>query len=346
LGVEHRSLERMPDLYVIIMAGGASSRFWPLSGDAHPKYLLKPDGDTTLIESAWRRATMCTDAARVLVVTGGVQAHLVREALPGLDPSNLCVEPARRDTAAAIALGCRRVRELDAGADVLVMPADTLLEPPGALADGVKDARSREGFADHVHVFGVTPAYPEGGFGYIEPGDTVGGAICAVKTFKEKPGKEVAAAFMQQGMLWNIGCFLFNLPTFDEALHRHLPQHSARLLKTADKPSESDYTQLDSISIDYGLIEKLEHLRVVRLQAEFDDIGTWDALLARLEKSGRTAQEAFSIGGQDNHAAGEATTVAVVGESNLLVVVSEGKVLVLKKGHGQEVKRVSREPRL
>ena len=335
----------MRNLYTIIMAGGASSRFWPLSGDAHPKYLLKPDGDTTLIESAWQRALQCTVASRVLVVTGGAQAHLVREALPGLESPNLCVEPARRDTAAAIALGCRRVRELDPGADVLVMPADTLLEPAAALAEGVRDARSQPGFTDFVHVFGVVPAFAEGGFGYIDPGKQVGGSVHAVQGFKEKPGVEQAAEFVKQGMLWNIGCFLFSLKSFDNALHQHLPQHSKRLLKVASAPTENDYTQLESISIDYGLIEKLDNLRVIKLQAEFDDIGTWDALLKRLERAGRTPQQAISIGGQNNHAAGDATTVAVVGESDLLVVISEGKVLVLKRGHGQDVKRVGKEPR-
>lgn len=334
----------MPDLYAIIMAGGASSRFWPLSGDAHPKYLLKPDGDHTLIESAWQRARQCTEASRILVVTGGAQAHLIREALPDLDASNLCVEPARRDTAAAIALGCKRVHALDPDADVLVLPADTLLEPAEALKDGVSAAREQADYRETIHVFGVTPARPEGGFGYILPGVSIADGVLNVKGFVEKPGAEQAADFAGKGYLWNIGCFLFSLATFDRELHNHLPQHSSRLrLATPEQPTEADYEKLNAISIDFGLIEKVDNLRVVKLDAEFDDIGTWDALLARLEQSGRTAQQAIGVSGQNNHAAGEATTVAVVGESNLLVVVSDGKVLVLKKGHGQDVKKIQRD---
>ncbi|MBZ0137808.1 MAG: NTP transferase domain-containing protein [Planctomycetes bacterium] len=332
----------MPDLYVIILAGGASSRFWPLSGDAHPKYLLKPDGDHTLIESAWQRACLCTDPSRVIVVTGGAQAHLIREALPDLDASNLCVEPARRDTAAAIALGCKRVHALDAHADVLVLPADTLLEPAESLHDGVKLARSQPDYRDAIHVFGVNPARAEGGFGYIEPGEQLAEGVISVQGFTEKPGSVQAAKFAEMGYLWNIGCFLFSLQTFDRELHKHLPQHSSRLRPvTPDQPTEAEYEQLDAVSIDFGLIEKVDNLRAIKLDAAFDDIGTWDALIARLEKSGRTPQEAISISGQGNCAAGEATAVAVVGESNLLVVVSEGKVLVLKRGHGQDVKGVA-----
>jgi mannose-1-phosphate guanylyltransferase len=328
----------MANLFAIILAGGASSRFWPLSGDEHPKYLLRPDGERTLLELAWARAALCT--SRIVVVTSGPQAHLLREALPDLDASMLCVEPARRDTAAAIALGCKRVFALDPDADVLVLPADTLLEPPNALADGVKLARAQAGYRDAIHVFGVNPARAEGGFGYIDPGDQIAPGVVKVRGFKEKPGREQAAEFSKRGYLWNIGCFLFSLATFDRELRKHLPAHSTRLRPVVPgEPTEADYEVLDSISIDFGLIEKVENLRAVKLDAEFDDIGTWDALLNRLEKAGQQPAQAISVEGTANFAAGEAT-VAVVGESNLLVVVSNGKVLVLKRGHGQDVKKV------
>jgi mannose-1-phosphate guanylyltransferase len=329
----------MAELYAMILAGGASSRFWPLSGDEHPKYLLKPGGVHSLLELAWRRARLCTP--NIIVVTSAAQAHIVCEALPELDASMLCVEPARRDTAAAIALGCKRVFVLDPDADVLVLPADTLLEPPAALAEGVRLARAQQGYRDAIHVFGVNPARAEGGFGYIEPGEQVAPGVVNVRGFKEKPGPAQAADFAKRGFLWNIGCFLFSLATFDRELRKHLPKHSTRLRPVVmGEPTEADYEVLDSISIDFGLIEKVDNLRAVKLDAEFDDIGAWDALLARVEKAGGSIQQAISIAGSNNYAAGDASQVAVVGESNLLVVVSNGKVLVLKRGHGQDVKRI------
>ena len=331
----------MPNLYAIILAGGASARFWPLSGDDNPKYLLKPDGDHTLLDLAWQRATQCTDASKVIVVTTAPQAHLIREALPGLESSNLCVEPARRDTAAAVTLGCKRVHALDADADVLVLPADTLLEPADALCDGVKSARETDAYREAIHVFGVKPASAHPGFGYIQPGGSLGHGVHKVSGFKEKPGVEQATEMLTQGYLWNIGCFLFALETYQRELHAHLPQHSSRLKPAEpEQVSEQDYAELESISIDFGLIEKSSNLRVVKLEAEFDDVGSWDALLNRLEKSGRPPEQAITIGGAGNVAAGDAAQVAVVGESNLLVVISNGKVLVLKRGHAQDVKKL------
>ncbi|MCC6464411.1 MAG: mannose-1-phosphate guanylyltransferase [Planctomycetes bacterium] len=330
-------------LYAIILAGGASSRFWPLSGDDHPKYLLRADGRHTLLELAWQRACACTDAGRVLVVTGAAQQSLVTRALPALPTANLCVEPARRDTAAAIALGCGAVARRDPQADVLVLPADTLLQPAQALTAAVEHARGAPGFAEAIHVFGVRAPRPETAFGYIEPGVPVAPGVRLVARFREKPGAAQAQEYWNAGFLWNIGCFLFSLPAFDRELARHLPQHSARLrlVRTA-APVAEDYAALDPVSIDYGLIEKVASLRVCELQAEFDDIGTWDALVTRLEALGVPPAQALSAGGEGNYAMGEPATVAVVGESGLLVVRQGDKVLVLKRGHGQLVREVAR----
>ncbi|MBX3459583.1 MAG: NTP transferase domain-containing protein [Planctomycetes bacterium] len=317
-------------VYALILAGGASSRFWPASGDEHPKYLLRV-GEYTLLELAWQRALATTDAERVYLVTGAMQAHLFPEALPGLPRANLVIEPARRDTAAAIALGVRRIAAIDPEAWVMVLPADQLIEPVDALAAGVKRARAAQDAREHIHVFGIQPARPEGGFGYIQPGPQVAPGVRAVSSFREKPGAD-ADSMVQQGWLWNAGCFLFNVPAFEAELQRHMPAHSARLAGTG--VSESDYEGLESVSIDYGLIEKAQNLRVVELAAEFDDIGTWDALFKRLPQQGSEVQ---TVGGANNRGFG--AEIVVVGESNLYVVVSDGKVLVLKQGHGHEVKK-------
>lgn len=327
----------MPSLFAIILAGGASSRFWPLSGDEHPKYLLRPDGKRTLIELAFERALACTDATRILVVTSAAQADGVRTALPRLPAENVCVEPARRDTAAAIGLGCKAVAARDPDADVLVLPADTLIEPGSAFAAAVKAARAAPGAGDAIHVFGVRPTEPQGGYGYIERGEALSSGVYSVRSFLEKPG-ESARELIARGFLWNVGCFLFRLAAFDREMASHLPAHSQRLHPSQPgSVAAQDYRDLPSISIDYGLIEKARNLRMAVVDATFDDIGTWDALL----RAGAAGQGNLISTGSGNVAIAPGHTVAVVSAEDLLVVADGNRILVMRKGAGQQVKQVA-----
>lgn len=328
----------MANLHALILAGGASSRFWPLSGDQHPKYLLRVNGSRRLIELAYTRAAACVPAGNIHVVTTRAQADGVRSALPDLPAGNLCIEPARRDTAAVIALGCKAIATREPGADVLVLPADTMVEPASALVAALNAARSAPGFESAIHVFGVPAARPEGGFGYIDRGKQVVPGVFGVNSFVEKPGDR-AAAIVAKGFLWNIGCFLFRLTTFDRELATHMPELRKHIAPT--KPgtvSTKDYEGLPSVSIDYGLIEKTTNLRVALVNATFDDVGTWDTLL-RTGASG--SGTLVSVGGANNTAVAPGRTVAVVGESDLLVVADGDRILVMKRGAGQQVKQAA-----
>lgn len=335
----------MADLYALILAGGASSRFWPLCGDEHPKYLFKPDGERSLLQLAYLRALACTDADRIFIVTGAAQARRIAQTLPELPADSLLVEPARRDTAAAIALGVREIGRRDPSAHLLVLPSDQLLEPHQALHQGIAAARARNDFEEFIHLFAVTPTRPEGGFGYIEAGEEVAPGLRTVLSFREKPGEEAARRLLEnRRYLWNAGCFLFDIRAFDRELARHLPSHSSRLRPVGDGMMDpAAYEQLEPISLDFGLLERCKALRAIALAADFDDIGTWDALLARLEMAGKPPRAALSVGGSRNNVVAESgELVGIVGDSDLLVVVSGKRVLVLKKGAGQGVKQIAR----
>lgn len=335
----------MAELFALILAGGASSRFWPLCGDEHPKYLLKPDGEHSLLHLAHARALACTEASRVLVVTTASQARRVAAALPALPAKNLLVEPARRDTAAAITLGVREIERRAKDAHILVLPSDQIIEPDAALAEGVARARARGDFGEFIHVFAIAPRRAEGSFGYIETGDEITNRLHTVRAFREKPGDEGARRLLENRRnFWNAGCFLFALPAFDRELNRHLPSHSSRLRPAGDGMIDpAIYQELEPVSIDFGMMERCTALRAILIDADFDDIGTWDALLARLEKAGRPPRAALSVGGSRNNVVAEGgELVAVAGDSDLLVVVSGKRVLVLKKGAGQSVKEIAR----
>ncbi len=254
----------------LILAGGASSRLWPLDGDRQPKFLLPVDGRTLLDHAAARAREVSDD---LFIVTGEAQADLVRAAYPDLPNNRIIVEPARRDTAAAVVTGARAIEAVDPNSGVLVMPADVLITPTDALAKGVETAAQQGDWRDWIHVFAVEPARAEGGFGYIET--VTDEAVSDVAQFHEKPGTDKAQEYVERGFLWNVGCFYFALAAFFEQAERHLPTHSTRLRALANV---EDYSSVESISIDFGLIEKADNLRSVRLGARFDDLGTWNAL--------------------------------------------------------------------
>ncbi|MCC6573094.1 MAG: mannose-1-phosphate guanylyltransferase [Planctomycetes bacterium] len=332
------------NLYAVILAGGASSRFWPLSGDEHPKYLLKPDGKRTLLEHAFERAKACTSPDRILVVTNPAQVRRVAETLPDLLAENLCIEPARRDTAAAIALSCRVLASRDPNAQVLVLPADQIIEPVSALAEAVRKAREQKDFGEYLHVFGIKPRRAEAGYGYIKADQCFSPGLCRVVGFREKPDAATAQRYASDGLhYWNAGCLLFAISAFERELASHMPSHSRRLHPAEGEVDQAAYKDLEAVSIDYGVLEKTKALRMIQLEAEFDDIGTWDALLARLEKLGVPPRAAFSVaGGSGNLVIGGGELVGVAGLSDVLVVIEGKKVLVLKRGSGQAVKEIAR----
>lgn len=331
------------NLYAVILAGGASSRFWPLSGDEHPKYLIKPDGKRTLLELAFERARACISPDRILVVTNPAQVRRIADTLPDLLADNLCIEPARRDTAAAIALACRVLAARQPDAHVLVLPADQIIEPAQALAEAVGKAREQKDFGEYLHVFGIKPQRPESGYGYIKADQCFQPGLCRVLGFREKPDESTARRYASDGLhYWNAGCLLFAAATFDRELARYMPTHSRRLKAADGDVDPAAYLDLEAVSIDYGVLEKTKALRMVQLQADFDDIGTWDSLLARLEKAGTPPRTAFSAGGSGNLAIGNGEVVGVAGLSDVLVVVGGRNVLVLARGAGQQVKEIAR----
>jgi mannose-1-phosphate guanylyltransferase len=203
----------------------------------------------------------------------------------------------------------------------------------------VTAARNTPGAGEAIHVFGVAPTEPNGGFGYIERGDSLGDGVFVVRRFVEKPGDN-APDLIVRGFLWNTGCFLFRLETMAREMASHLPAHSNRLRPAhGGTVTPEDYRDLPAISIDYGVIEKARNLRVVVMQARFDDIGTWDALL----RAGAAVQGHLISIGNGNVAIAPGRTVAVVGADDLLVVAEGNRILVMRKGAGQQVKQVAQK---
>ncbi|MCA8939173.1 MAG: NTP transferase domain-containing protein [Planctomycetes bacterium] len=202
--------------YSVIMAGGASSRFWPFDGDANPKFLLKPDGEKSLLRHAYERAAALSERENILVVTGLKQAEIIRNELPEVERANLLIEPSRRDTLAAAGWAMAEISRRDENAMALLTPADSFFEPQQEFAKAIQAASKENSFeAGRLYAIGVKPTRAETGFGYIEIESHNPALVQAALRFVEKPDAERAAEYVQSGrFLWNVGSFVWRVEDF------------------------------------------------------------------------------------------------------------------------------------
>lgn len=329
-------------VYALILAGGASARFWPLKGDEHPKYLLKPDGETTLIGGAFQRCLSITSADRIMVVTGAAQAERVRAALPQLLPENLLVEPCRRDTLAAVAWGTLVASQRNPEAIVVVTPADVLVTPVDAFASPFSQALEA-GFLNETRLcsFGVTPIRPETGFGYVQAGEHVAPQVRTAVRFVEKPSLVRAQEYVDSGdFLWNSGSFAWRASACLAECERQHPGMEQALSAFAALPEndmgrEDAFRRVPATSVDYGVMEHCRELGLLVLEAGFDDVGTWDALA----RHGGLRGIAGNVEGSNNLVYGT-DRVGFVGVSDLIVARNGEDILVMRQGNGQVVKQV------
>ena len=219
-------------LYALILAGGSGERFWPLSRRARPKQLLKLVSDKTLLEETVARLEGLVPNERILVLTNVDQEAAVRELLPDLPPENIVAEPAKRDTAAAVALATAWVAARDHQATMLVLPADHVIKDQAAFQKTMRTAARAAEETGALVTIGIKPTWACPGFGYIEQGAPAplrGGSspndIFRVVRFREKPNVELADTFVRKGNFrWNAGMFVWSVPTVLSEFNRHAPE--------------------------------------------------------------------------------------------------------------------------
>jgi len=283
----------MKETYVIIMAGGVGTRFWPFSRTDFPKQFhdVLGTGRTLLQQTVDRFEGVCP-IENIYIVTSQEYKTLIMEQLPLLTDEQILLEPHRRNTAPCIAYACYKIASRDPDANVVVAPADHIILKEDVFKDTIRIALGATRNEDILVTLGIQPSRPDTGYGYIQyiPDKLT---IKKVKSFTEKPPLELALKFLDSGdFLWNAGIFVWNVKAFKNALVAHQP-YIAEIFEggighyyeeTEESFIHMAYQHCGSISIDNGIMEKADNVHVVLSNFGWSDLGTWKSLYEVSEK--------------------------------------------------------------
>lgn len=347
----------MSNLYVVIMAGGIGSRFWPKSRTQKPKQFLDIlNTGKTLIQLTYDRVLPLVPKDNIYVVTSDEYDTLVKEQLPELTDNQILKEPVRRNTAPCIAYSCDKIYNADPDATIVVVPSDHIILYPDKFLDMLRKCAEFVGQHDALVTLGIKPTKAATGYGYIQFHDEGNnGEFHKVKTFTEKPDLELAKTFLRSGeFLWNSGMFIWKAKTIMDAVNKYLPE-IAEAFKDGAKYYNTDreeafirdaYGQCNNISIDYGVMEKADNVFTIPAQFGWSDIGTWDSLYEVYEKD--YLQNAVS--GKNVKIYDAANNMIMVPTEKLVVIQglqgycvidSEDVLLICEKAKEQEIKQIT-----
>ncbi len=276
------------DIYVVIMAGGVGSRFWPYSRSYRPKQFLDVlDTGESLIQMTNNRFKNICPQENVYVVTNAGYVDLVKEHLPELADHQILAEPVGRNTAPCIAYASYKIASQNKNANIIVTPADHTVFKEREFEQTVGLSVDAVTSSDKIVTIGINPSRPETGYGYIQFIPENNSPVKKVKTFTEKPELELAQKFVESGeFVWNAGIFIWNVNTIKAAFEQYLPD-MAELFNQGVSQFYSDqepafiqnvYAQCKNISIDYGVMEKANNVYVVQADFGWSDIGSWATL--------------------------------------------------------------------
>ena len=313
------------------MAGGAGTRFWPVSRAARPKQFIDILGTgKTLIQQTYERFMGICPPENVFVVTHELYKQQVLEQLPELTEDQVLLEPSRRNTAPCVAYAAYKIFSRNPEANLVVAPSDHIILKEEIFREKINTALKAARENDWLVTLGIKPSRPDTGYGYIQfnhdTGDDRYNGLRKVKTFTEKPNHELAVTFVESGeFLWNSGIFIWSMKSILDAFQSHLPDVGALFEAGIGKyytPEEetfirNTYSVCKSISIDYGIMEKAGNVFVIESDFGWSDLGTWGSL-----------HEIRSRDEKNNAISGR--NVLTYGTENCIIVMPDNKLAVLQ----------------
>lgn len=345
--------------YALILAGGSGTRFWPLSRNSKPKQLLDLFGTGTLLEQTIRRLEGLVPFENILILTNDLQVDAVRAIATMLPAENIFAEPAKRDTAPAVALGIGLVAARNPDAVMMVLPSDQLIQDVAAYQSVMSDALAAAEKSDGLVTIGIRPTWACPSYGYIERGELadIPGLTCEnppveVKRFREKPNAELAEQFLSEGhFTWNAGMFVWSLPTVIKQLAKHSPQLADFVSELSGSPDilatvADEFPKLKPISIDYALMENADRVLNIEATFDWDDVGSWISIAKYLENYGEEnrANEAITEIDSENNIVFNArpgTRIALLGVDDLIIVQTGDALLIANRHQADAIKKLS-----
>lgn len=335
-------------MYGIILAGGSGSRLWPLSRELYPKQLLNLNSDKSLLQSTFERLGSCMQKENILSITNTKHTSNVRMQLSELsDNVHVLSEPVSKNTAPAIALATKFImQKSNSDPVIIVVPSDHLIENNDKFISTVKKGEklAQNGY---IVTFGIEPNYPETGYGYINTSETLEEGF-KVKEFVEKPDLETAKKYLEAGTyFWNSGIFMFKASTLIEEIEKLAPE-IANISKEIDFIKSNDipfisFDKMPNISIDYAVMEKSNKIALVKLESDWNDLGSWQSIydVSKKDKDGNVfAGHVLDEGSKNSFVYASSKLVATIGLEDTVIVETEDAILACKKDKTQEVKRI------
>lgn len=347
-----------PNNYVLIMAGGVGSRFWPKSRNNFPKQFLDILGiGKSLLQLTYERFLKLCPAENIYIVTNSQYEVIILEQLQGITSANLICEPSRNNTAPCIAYASFKLQALNPQANIVVAPSDHFILYEDVFITKVKQALDFTNNNEALVTLGIAPTRPDTGYGYIKYKAEEIGGVHKVAQFKEKPTLEKAKEFLVEGnYVWNAGIFIWKVGSIINALKKHASEIHELFDKgmakynTALERSFIDmhYPNSPNISIDYAIMEQADNVYTIPAEFGWSDLGTWASLYEAAPKDDENnvvAAKQINLKDTTNsiiHINGEKLAV-IRGLENFIVVDEGNALLIYPKSQEQEIKAVVAE---
>ncbi|MFW6030395.1 MAG: mannose-1-phosphate guanylyltransferase [Halanaerobiales bacterium] len=337
----------------LIIAGGIGSRFWPLSSNERPKQFLNLiDDDRNMIQLTVDRIKKIAEYEEIFIATSENYKKDVEKYLPEIPSENISIEPMRRNTAACIGLAALHIEKKYPEAIMVILPSDHLILDNDEFIKTIHTAVKIAETGGNLVTIGIEPTNPETGYGYINYNQNRYKAGFEVNKFTEKPAPKKAVEFIKSGnYLWNSGMFVWKVRTILKMFNKHMPELDQALENIREvigteeekQVTYQEFEKLESISIDYGIMEKADNIYVVPGNFGWDDIGSWSSLedVKDQDEDGNVVKgKHLSLKTNNSIIQAKDKLIATVGMDNVIIVESNNAILVCNKDNDQDVKEL------